>query len=153
MTNESLRSAILAFLATRDALTLATVGEDGEPHAAAVFFAADDEGRLVFLTDPKTRHGRDLLRDARVAGTVHADRQDWQTIRGVQLSGRARPTAPGEESTEALATYRRRFPAPFAAPGLGPHLERAQTWLLDLDWMRLIDNGRGFGHKEEWRRG
>lgn len=153
MTPEEVRTSILAFLATHDALTVATVGERGEPHAAAVFFATDEEGRLVFLTDPKTQHGRDLLRDPRVAATVHADRQDWRTIRGVQLRGRARPTVPGEESASARAAYRRRFPGPFEAPELGSHLERAQTWLLDVDWMRLIDNGRAFGHKEEWRRG
>ena len=149
MKEETLRSRVLAFLRDHDSISLATVGEDGQPHAAAVFFAPDEAGRLVFLSDPATAHGQDLLRDGRVAGTVHADVQAWASIQGVQLRGRARPTDGPVEHATALEAYRRRFPGPFEAPALAEHLIRARTWVLEIEWMRLIDNRRGFGHKEE----
>jgi uncharacterized protein len=152
----ALRERIAAFLAEHTTLNLATVGADGAPAAAAVFYAHDAGLNLYFLSEERTVHGRNLLADARVAGTIHADGQDWRGIRGVQLRGQARPVA-GTELARAAAVYGRKYSfvaallAGSGSPGVlaGP-LARARFWVLQPAWFRLIDNTVQFGFKEEW---
>ena len=42
-------------------MTLATVGPDGAPAAAAVFYAHDDALNLYFLSEERTQHGQNML--------------------------------------------------------------------------------------------
>jgi uncharacterized protein len=151
-----LRERIATFLAEHTTLTLATVNADGAPAAAAVFYAHDAGLNLYFLSEERTEHGRNMLADARVAGTIHADGQDWRGIRGLQVRGQARPAA-GTGLAHAAAVYGRKYA--FVAgllsgsrgPGIlaGP-LARARFWVLKPAWFRLIDNTVRFGFKEEW---
>ncbi|MGE5602999.1 MAG: pyridoxamine 5'-phosphate oxidase family protein [Nitrososphaerales archaeon] len=146
---------IRAFLAQHTTLSLATVSLDGKPAAAAVFYAAGDALDLYFLSEERTEHGQNLLRQGTVAGTIQADGQDWRTIRGLQLRGHARIVNP-DELVHATAIYARRFGfvaglvAGQSGPGVlsGP-LARARFWILQPTWLRLIDNTVRFGHKEE----
>ena len=152
----ALGDRIAAFLAEHTTLTLATVDAEGAPAAAAVFYAHDAGFNIYFLSEERTEHGRNLLADARVAGTIHADGQDWRGIRGLQVRGQARPAA-GTELVRAAAVYGRKFSFVAAAlagsgsPGVlaGP-LARARFWVLQPAWFRLIDNTVRFGFKEEW---
>ena len=50
-------------------LKLATVGPDGQPHVAPVWFVLDGE-TVVFTTGASTVKGKNLLRDPRVAMSV-----------------------------------------------------------------------------------
>ena len=152
----SLRDRIAAFLAEHTSLALATVSAEGAPAAAAVFYAHDAGLNLYFLSEERTEHGRNLLADVHVAGTIHADGQDWRGIRGLQVRGQARP-AVGTELARAAAVYGRKFSfvaaslAGSGSPGIlaGP-LARARFWVLQPTWVRLIDNTVRFGFKEEW---
>lgn len=158
----TLRERIAEFLAAHTTLTLATVGPDGLPAAAAVFYAHDSLLNLYFLSEKSTQHAQNLLRCPTVAGTIQADGQDWRTIWGLQLRGRAEPV-PTSELAHAVATYGRKFafvgallerPQPAAA---GPDtrgalvgaLARASFWAFRPTWIRLIDNRVRFGFKEE----
>lgn len=151
------KERIRAFLAQHTTLTLATAGNDGLPAAAAVFYAADDALNLYFLSEERTEHGQNMLRDARVAGTIQADGQDWRSIRGLQVRGIARIVRPSE-LLHATTMYGRRFAfvgallAGQSGPGVlsGP-LARARFWVLRAEWMRLVDNTVRFGYKEELR--
>lgn len=150
-----LRARVATFLAEHTTLTLATVGPDGAPAAAAVFYAIDDDLNLYFLSEERTQHGQNLLADPRVAGTIQADGQDWRTIRGVQLRGTAEEVT-GAEIAHAAAIYGRKYAfvaallAGQAGPGAltGP-LARARFWALRPAWLRLVDNTVRFGAKEE----
>ncbi len=53
-----LKSRLQAFLAQHNTMTLATVDAAGAPHAAAVFYAADDALNLYFLSSPNSRHSQ-----------------------------------------------------------------------------------------------
>jgi PPOX class probable F420-dependent enzyme len=53
---------------TRTAV-LATIREDGRPHAVPIAFVLDDDD-ILFLTNAETVKGRDLLRDPRVTLVV-----------------------------------------------------------------------------------
>jgi uncharacterized protein YhbP (UPF0306 family) len=153
---------IRQFLAQHTTLTLATVGADGEPAAAAVFYAADQALNLYFLSEERTEHGKNLSANPAVAGTIHDDGQDWRAIQGLQLRGSARLVAP-HELGHAVATYGRRFAfvggllsgsllagGPGTGVLAGP-LARARFWVLRPTWLRLVDNTVRFGHKEELR--
>ena len=140
------RQQLLEFLREHQVLTLAVAG----PYAAAVFYEVDDDLNLYFVTDPSTRHGMALTQDGRVAGTVQRDRQQQQEIRGVQLTGCCRRLT-GPAWVTSWAQYLKKF-AWAAAPELMPAVAKVAVWKLETDWLRLIDNRQGFGHKAEWTR-
>ncbi len=137
------------FLSTHNTLTLATVGPDGRPHAAAVFYAVADDLTLYFLSEPKTLHAQHIGAGAMVAATIEENNQDWKSIQGLQLHGWAEPCA-GPDEEAARQVYAARFPFIVAAATLASPLSRARYYKLAPTWMRLIDNRRGFGFKEEW---
>ena len=152
---ENLRSRIARFLETHTTLTLATVGNDGVPAAAAVFYAHDADLNLYFLSEARTRHGRNLTVTPQVAGTIQADGQDWRSIRGLQVRGIA-SLVPATGLAHAATIYRRKFAfvdALLATGGslgvLAGPLVRARFWVLRPTWFRLIDNTVSFGFKEE----
>lgn len=154
----SLPPPVFHFLESHITLTLATVGQDGEPAAAALFYALMPDGRLLFLSDPATRHVQHLLYTSRVAITVQRDGQDWRRIQGLQGAGEAYALAPARW-LQAWHVYTRRFPfvkdagARAGDPNaLAGPLARARWYTIHLDWVRLIDNRRGFGWKAEWQR-
>lgn len=149
------REAVRRMLAAHHTLTLATAGDDG-PWAAAVFFACDDALNLYFVSDPGTRHGRDIARDARAAAAIHPDCSGWAEVRGLQIEGRAE-VLEGAEREPGLALYLARFPEIarlLAAPGgsaesvIAERFRSATLYRLRPDRIRLIDNSRGFGHKK-----
>ncbi|MGK5642831.1 pyridoxamine 5'-phosphate oxidase [Streptomyces sp. URMC 126] len=167
---------IRAALGAHTTLTLA-YGDDEGPQACAVFYAMGnglsgepgsasgvhggergEEGgggagfSLVFVTSTTTRHGRALASgNARVAFTVQRDDQEWTALTGVQGRGTCR-LLDGEDRAAAWDAYRTRFPYVERSERLRQAMERAELWELRPDWLRLVDNGRGFGHRTEWRR-
>ncbi len=147
------REKTATFLAAQTTLTLATTNADGSPHASDVFFAHDENLALYFLSDPKTRHIQNMQRDARVNGTIHAATRGWQEIRGVQIAGHAQRV---ENRAEAYELYVKKYPFVTQwlpnAEILGRVLDKLgliEMYKITPQWMRWIDNGEGFGHKEE----
>jgi uncharacterized protein len=151
---EDLHSRIAGFLETHTTLTLATVGADGWPAAAAVFYAHDAGLNLYFLSEKRTRHGRNLAASPQVAGTIQADGQDWRSIRGLQVRGLA-SLVPASGFAHAAAVYGRKFAFVAVLPdgedlrALSGPLARARFWVLRPTWFRLIDNTISFGFKDE----
>ncbi|MGW7250500.1 pyridoxamine 5'-phosphate oxidase [Streptomyces decoyicus] len=165
-------------LAAHTTMTLAYADEDG-PQACAVLYAtgasvvagatymtesagaagaagavggeaAGDGPALYFVTATTTRHGRALAEPgARVAFTAQRDGQEWSALTGLQGRGSCRVLA-GAERAAGWRIYLERFPFVAASDRLRAALERTELWELRPDWLRLIDNGQGFGHKEEW---
>jgi 4-hydroxy-3-polyprenylbenzoate decarboxylase len=128
------------------AMTLATAGEDGAPHAAAVYFAADEHLCLYFFSEPGSQHACDLQARPQAAVTIQPLIASYQEIRGLQLRGAVRPVPQGQEWQRAFALYLAKFP--FVA-GMQPVLEKNTLYTFTPDWLRLLDNRRGFGFKEE----
>ena len=77
------------FLASHRILHLATVGPDGAPHVAPVFYATLEDGAIAFMTGTATARARNLRRDSRVSGVVE-EGDTYFDIRAVQLTGSAR---------------------------------------------------------------
>ena len=157
MPEATLHSRLRAFLAAHNTMTLATVGPDAAPYAAAVFYAADEDLRLFFLSSPNSRHSLAIEHDPRVAATIQADNQEWQEIQGIQIVGTAREVHGTAELAHATRIYAARFD--FLAglldqSGSGPAalrgpLASSRFYVLQPTWIRLIDNTVGFGYKEE----
>lgn len=149
-------SRIRELLAGHSTVTLAT-SHDGSPWAAAVFYASDDNLDLYFVSDLRTRHGRDLDRHGRVAAAINHDVGTWGGVLGLQLEGRAAVLEGGPRQA-ALDCYLAKFPdiqRLFDKPRdqnekiIADRLQRAPFWRLTPSWIRLIDSRHGFGWKWE----
>src|SRR5687768_16989033 len=81
-----------ALLRQPTAMTLATVGADGQPSARLVLLKSVDERGFVFYTNVRSRKGRDLAANPRAALTFH-----WQPLEvQVRIEGRADRVDDGE---------------------------------------------------------
>lgn len=154
--SSDLASRLLQFLRAHQVLTLATADPDGQPYTAALFYAVDDDLNFYIVSDPKTRHGAAMLRDGRVAGTIQRDRQQWQDATGAQFTGRCvRLTGAARAAGWAVFMKRFAFLQEVNLAGIGSlasALAKVDLWRVEPEWMRLIDNGVRFAHKEEWTR-
>lgn len=130
------------------AMTLATTGADGSPHAAPVYFAADAERRnLYFFSDPGSQHSQDLSAGSSAAAAVHPVVSEWEQIRGLQMRGTVNPVPAGEEWQRGWSCYLVKFPF---AGGMKEAIAASTLYTFRPNWFRLSDNRRGFGYKEEW---
>ena len=129
------------------AMTLATTGSDGTAHAATVYFAAGEDRTLYFFSARDSQHSQDLHTNANAAATIHPLVEGWQEIRGLQLRGEVREVPPGENWEKAWGLYLVKFPF---AGNLKDVIARNTLYAFHPTWIRLIDNRRGFGFKEEW---
>jgi uncharacterized protein YhbP (UPF0306 family) len=145
----ALRLRIEAFLAEHHVMSLATLGPEG-PHATSLFYACDGLS-LIWISDPKSRHSRELEAHARVATTIAPDYEDFSVIRGVQIWGVAGKVSDSERAKQ-IAVLENRY-AFLRRTGQGPkkmHDAYSQAAIYRLDPKRIvfIDNTLGFGHKE-----
>ena len=145
------REHMLAFIAAHNTLTLATE-QDGRPWASSLFYA-NDGFTLYVVSDPETQHAKNLKGNPRVAVTIAEDHRDWRAITGLQLEGTCEEIGHPVDAARALAVYATKFSfigdllrAPKA---LGSAMAKARFHRINPHWVRLIDNTRGFGHKEE----
>jgi uncharacterized protein YhbP (UPF0306 family) len=92
-----------------DASTLcaiATVGR-GRAHVNTAYFAWSPEFEVVWVSDPRAAHSRNLRANPSVAVAVYDSTQTWGTPdRGIQIFGEA---AEGDDQAEAV--YAERFGA------------------------------------------
>src|SRR3974377_183596 len=106
--NSELEQRVAAFLATYHVMSLATVGLRG-PDSTNLFYACDGLA-LVWVSDPDTRHSRDIAANPRVAATVAPDYSDFADIRGIQIAGAAQPIVAMHERKRHLALLEARYP-------------------------------------------
>ena len=81
------RDRILAYLQSCRALQLATLGPDGWPHQATMWFGVLD-GDPVMWTQKTSVKARNLRRDPRVSCLVESG-HDYAELKGVSARGRA----------------------------------------------------------------
>jgi pyridoxamine 5'-phosphate oxidase len=91
-----------AILPEPTAMSLATVGSDGQPSVRIVLLKGVDDRGFVFYTNFESRKGRELLAHPLAALCFH-----WQPLeRQVRIEGRAEPVSP-EEADAYFATRAR----------------------------------------------
>jgi len=129
-------------------MTLATVDEDGMPHAADVYFAANDEEfpTLYFFSQASARHIKNLADHPKAAVTIHPGVAHWQEIHGIQMRGVVEQVTEPVEREAGTQLYMAKFSFTSA---LKPLFKVNILYGFRPDWIRMIDNRRGFGFKEE----
>jgi uncharacterized protein YhbP (UPF0306 family) len=156
--SETIEKQLLAFLERHQTMALATVGPDGRPAVAPLYYAHDRSLRLYYLSNPQAQHNVNLEANPQVAATIYAGETSWQTIQGVQLLGPARQVK-AAQLPYATKVYVNKygFLRPlFADKQSGPAqllaaLARCRFYVVEPTWLRWIDNTTAFGHKAEWR--
>jgi uncharacterized protein len=127
-------------------LALATAGPSGSPAVAPVFFVADDDGALCWLSARDSAHSVNVEATGRAAGAIWPRAASWEEIRGVQVEGDACRVDDPVERGRLLALYLAKFPLPAE---LGPALAASALYALRPSWLRLVDNRVAFSHREE----
>jgi uncharacterized protein YhbP (UPF0306 family) len=145
-----LAERIVRFLDTNHVVSLATAGSLG-PHAASLFYVRDGFG-LVWVSDPNSRHARDLEADARVSATVAPDTSGYALIRGAQIHGTAYRVTDLDERGRLLALLVQRYSflakPKDASAKMASAFDSAAVYRLEPARVVLIDNSLGFGHKD-----
>ena len=96
-----------------DAATLcaiATVAPGGRAHVNTAYFAWSPRFDLVWSSEPRARHSRNIRANRSVAVAVYSSEQRWgKPDRGIQLFGTARELDPSAAG-DAEGLYAARFP-------------------------------------------
>lgn len=167
-----LKETVLSYLKEHNTMTIATSRSE-TPWAAAVFYA-NDGFTLYFLSDPDSRHSKELAENSSVAVTVYEDYHDWRMIKGIQLAGQAEMVTSDKEMTQAAKAYVEKYPftaaylklmsTPFPrlagaldkllsrfpfVPGL-PTKFAHRFYKIVPAKVRFINNEKGFSHQEEF---
>lgn len=120
------------------------------PHAASVFYAVDDDLRLIFLSQSSSTHGLHIGKAAPVAVTVTEQYEDWGDIRGVQLWGVAKKVT-GLAKAGAMAVYLRRFPFVedlIEQPRLAAAMSKVSVYRVEPRRVAFTDNTTGVFGRE-----
>lgn len=154
--SQDLRAETREYLARHNTVSLATDGPDGL-WATTVFYVNLDLS-LYFLSEPKTRHVQNVLRNSSIAATVNEDYHDWRQIKGIQMSAMCEEVKGKRELARALAAYVRKYPfvAQFLSPSqflrgmsVGGHALDVRLYRLRPTRLLYLDNERGFSNRQE----
>jgi len=146
---DELRPLLREFLAGQSTLALATAGlRDGRPEVAPLFFVSDDDLNLYWISDPDSRHSRNITDWNDVAVTIFVPTWDWAGIKGVQIEGDVMALQGEGERRRVLALYRAKFP--FVDERFAGLIEDSVLYMLRPRWLRWLDNARRFGYKQDF---
>lgn len=142
---------VLSYMHTHRTMTLATVGGEGEPWAAAVFYV--NRGfKLYFLSEEETRHSRNIAFNPQVSVTINEDYRHWPEIKGIQMVGKAGYLEKGLEKGQALTAYLRKFPfvaSFFTDPEFRPLMLRVKLYYVYPETVWFLDNSQGFSNRRK----
>lgn len=131
------------FLMKHHAMSVA-VCKDDVPWSATCYYTFDpDYVRLIFVSDPQTRHMSNLLLNNRVSGTISNDERNILLIKGVQFSGRVF-RAEVDYLVKAKKQFVKKFPFAF--------LKKLTLWFVEIDYVKMTDNSKFFSAKTHWKR-
>ena len=151
--DERLRNEIVGYLEDHHVLTLGTAA-DNVPWTAAVFYASRDFA-IYFFSDPKSRHCINIKQNPSVSAAIHQNYTDWREIRGLQIEGGVEELS-AAELPPAMSAYVAKFPfvKDFLTPEglfrIGGRMIGARFYKLAPSRVFLLDNSKGFRHREEF---
>lgn len=138
-----MNTEIAAFINECKVATLCCV-QDEQPYCFNCYYTfIEEEGLLVYKSSFGTKHETILENNTQVAGTIIPEQIDLATLKGIQFEG----VLLKENMSLALkasSAYYLRFPFAMAVPG--------KIYCIELQKIKLTDNGRGFGYKQHWER-
>lgn len=133
---------ILDFIQQNHVVSLACAAND-EVWAASCFYVLDAENaRLIVLTKQSTQHGKMMLANPHIAGTIAAQPEQLRDIEGVQFTATARLLTNGERE-QAHSLYTARHPIAKLLP--------SEVWELRFIRLKHTENRMAFAQKTEWQ--
>ena len=136
---------ISKFIEKHNTLTLATVKKH-DVCAAALFYVSVDQGTsLIFVSNPKSEHIKNLNYNQKCAATIQENNLDWENIKGIQLKGSIE-IADDKYWEDYLTT----FEYISKSETLTKAMKKVKLYKLEISWARFIDNSKGFGNKKEY---
>ena len=138
---------VTQFLAQQKTLTIATVGEDGTPHAATLVYV-NDGSTLYVWAHAGTATAEQIGDGGAVGFALDEYAEDPRQTKGVQGSGEASPVS-GEETAKAGDLFGQKF------PNLRPGASGSVSFFrIEPKQLHYIDNTSGEGEPEsdEYRR-
>src|SRR5262245_23780119 len=114
--NPKLTEEIISILDDANDMTIATVCEDGSPHATTVSYV--NEGlKIYFCCAAQSQKAKNLAHNSRISLTVNPPYASWNEIRGLSIGGRAeRVTDPQEMCAMGQSILEKFPPIPVYAP-------------------------------------
>jgi uncharacterized protein len=138
---EPIDKRIIRFMQKHHVFTLAT-SSNNEPYVCTCFYVyLGEENLLVFTSDDKTRHVRELENQPRAAGAIALETMVTGRIQGIQLTGVC-GLLEGDLLAKARQAYHKRFPVSL--------LMELTLWGLKPDYIKMTHNSLGFGKKLVW---
>jgi uncharacterized protein YhbP (UPF0306 family) len=137
---------VAALLEAENTLTLATADESGLATAAPLFFIADDEFCVYWVSSRDSLHSENLQREPRAAVTIYRHAENWKEICGVQMRGKASTVTSSVRRKDLIYAYSERL---HLGTIFRSSLARSTLYVFRPDYVRYIDNSRRFGFKFE----
>lgn len=116
-----------------------------------MFYASDDHCQLYFVSSVTTRHSKHIAANPRVSVSISGECSDWKEIKGLQLVGVASVVSKVDRDA-VVEIYLAKFPALkklHQASEIFRIFRESSFYRISPEWIRLIDNNKGFGHKDE----
>ena len=131
-------------------MSLSTTGAGGLACVAPLFYIVDADLSIYWLSSKSSVHSLNLARTPQAAATVYRSVESWKKIRGVQLRGTVSKVTKPELRVALVKAYCERFKL---GRVLCLAIRQSSLYCLQPDFIRYIDNARGFGSKFELTRG
>jgi uncharacterized protein YhbP (UPF0306 family) len=142
--DERLMESVRAILKENILCSMATKNSDGTPHASVAYYCLDADLSLYLLTQPSTRHSRNIENMPSVALTVFDTSQRWgKPHKGLQIFGSCSRVA-DEESQPAFDLYSERFPEFSSLVSTAAQMMlklESRFYRIDPTTIRVIDEG------------
>ena len=132
---------IIQFLQQKHIVSFSVFAEQ-EMWSASCFYVFDlPHQRLILLTSQDSRHGKLMLKNPYISGTIINESSEVAELQGIQFNGEITPLKTPEKTT-ALEAYYARFPY--------ARTISSEVWQIRLKEVKFTDNRQTFGHKTVW---
>ena len=133
---------IADFIKANKIASICCVTEENTPYSFSCFYSFDVSNQLLFFkSSSDTFHGKLLLENPKVSGTILPTALDLLAIQGIQFTGTILyDSFPG--NVQPGMSYHKTYPFALAKPG--------HVWCIQLEQMKMTDNSRVFGRKINW---
>ncbi|WP_386687324.1 hypothetical protein [Lonepinella sp. MS14437] len=136
--------SIIDFLQTHHVVSLTTMFNN-ELWAASCFYVFDEKNTALWvMTSQQTKHGRMMLQQAKIVGTIAGQPETIREIQGIQFTAYAKLIDDPNEYKIALAHY--------AEKHTMAKLLHTDIWHITFDELKFTSNKLLFAQKTYWKR-
>ena len=132
-------------------MSLATC-RNNQPWSTDLFYASDEFCHLYFVSRAKTLHCQNIKFNSNVSATIRGEEvSEWKKIKGLQLDGVAEVVTK-QDREWVVELYLDKFQELRRLHDASVILNsfiKSDFYKISPNWIRSIDNSKGFGHKDE----